>query len=108
MSGVRFPWKEELLEFYQSLIACHFGEQEKVATYLARKEGTMKQTMNARDKGMVCYLLAFLAAQKEQGEQLLPALSAFLKEDKDYYKKLAEQHLTPYRDRPFLKRLKNL
>ena len=108
LSGVRFPWKEELLEFYQSLIACHFGEQEKVATYLARKEGTMKQTTNARDKGMVCYLLAFLAAQKEQGEQLLPALSAFLKEDKDYYKKLAEQHLTPYRDRPFLKRLKNL
>ena len=68
----------------------------------------MKQTTNARDKGRVYYLLAFLAAQKEQGEQLLPALSAFLKEDKDYYKKLAEQHLTPYRDRPFLKRLKNL
>ena len=108
LSGVRFPWKEELLGFYQSLIACHFGEQEKVATYLSRKEGSMKQTTNARDKGMVYYLLAFLAAQKEQGEQLLPALSAFLKEDKDYYKKLAEQHLTPYRDRPFLKRLKNL
>ena len=108
LSGVRFPWKEELLEFYQSLIACHFGEQEKVATYLARKEGTMKQTTNARDKGMVCYLLAFLAAQKEQGEQLVPALSSFLKEDKGYYKKLAEQHLTPYRDRPFLKRLKVL
>ena len=35
---------------------------------------------------MVCYLLAFLAAQKEQGEQLVPALSAFLKEDKDYCK----------------------
>ena len=108
LSGVRFPWKEELLGFYPSLIACHFGEQEKVATYLSRKEGSMKQTTNARDKGMVYYLLAFLAAQKEQGEQLLPALSAFLKEDKDYYKKLAEQHLTPYRDRPFLKRLKNL
>ena len=108
LSSVRFPWKEELLEFYQSLIACHFGEQEKVATYLARKEGTMKQTTNARDKGMVCYLLAFLAAQKEQGEQLVPALSSFLKEDKGYYKKLAEQHLTPYRDRPFLKRLKVL
>ena len=108
LSSVRFPWKEELLGFYQSLIACHFGEQEKVATYLSRKEGAMKQTMNARDKGMVYYLLAFLAAQKEQGEQLVPALSAFLKEDKDYYKKLAEQHLTPYRDRPFLKRLKNL
>ena len=108
LSSVRFPWKEELLEFYQALIACHFGEQEKVATYLSRKEGSMKQTTNARDKGMVYYLLAFLAAQKEQGEQLLPALSTFLKEDKDYYKKLAEQHLTPYRDRPFLKRLKNL
>ena len=108
LSGVRFPWKEELLEFYQSLIACHFGEQEEVAHYLARKEGTMKQTTNARDKGMVCYLLAFLAAQKEQGEQLNPALSTFLKEDKNYYKKLAEQHLAPYRDRPFLKRLKDL
>lgn len=108
LSSVRFPWKEELLEFYQALIACHFGEQEKVATYLARKEGTMKQTTNARDKGMVCYLLAFLAAQKEQGEQPVPALSSFLKEDKGYYKKLAEQHLTPYRDRPFLKRLKVL
>lgn len=108
LSSVRFPWKEELLGFYQALIACHFGEQEKVATYLARKEGTMKQTTNARDKGMVYYLLAFLAAQKEQGEQLVPALSAFLKEDKNYYKKLAEQYLTPYRDRPFLKRLKNL
>ena len=108
LSSVRFPWKEELLGFYQSLIACHFGEQEKVATYLSRKEGAMKQTMNARDKGMVYYLLAFLAAQKEQGEQLNPALSTFLKEDKNYYKKLAEQHLTPYRDRPFLKRLKNL
>ena len=57
---------------------------------------------------MVYYLLAFLSAQKEQGEQLNPALSAFLKEDKNYYKKLAEQHLTPYRDRPFLKRLANL
>lgn len=108
LSSVRFPWKEELLGFYQALIACHFGEQEKVATYLARKEGTMKQTTNARDKGMVYYLLAFLVAQKEQGEQLVPALSAFLKEDKNYYKKLAEQYLTPYRDRPFLKRLKNL
>ena len=108
LSSVRFPWKEELLGFYQSLIACHFGAQEKVATYLARKEGAMKQTTNARDKGMVYYLLAFLAAQKEQGEQLVPALSAFLKEDKNYYKKLAEQHLTPYRDRPFLKRLKDL
>lgn len=108
LSSVRFPWKEELLGFYQALIACHFGEQEKVATYLARKEGTMKQTTNARDKGMVYYLLAFLSAQKEQGEQLVPALSAFLKEDKNYYKKLAEQYLTPYRDRPFLKRLKNL
>ena len=108
LSSVRFPWKEELLGFYQSLIACHFGEQEKVATYLSRKEGAMKQTMNARDKGMVYYLLAFLAAQKEQGEQLNPALSTFLKEDKNYYKKLAEQHLTPYRDRPFLKRLKDL
>ena len=108
LSSVRFPWKEELLGFYQSLIACHFGEQEKVATYLSRKEGAMKQTMNARDKGMVYYLLAFLAAQKEQGEQLNPALSTFLKEDKNYYKKLAEQHLTPYRDHPFLKRLKDL
>ena len=102
LSSVRFPWKEELLGFYQSLIACHFGEQEKVATYLSRKEGAMKQTMNARDKGMVYYLLAFLAAQKEQGEQLNPALSTFLKEDKNYYKKLAEQHLSPCRDRPFL------
>ena len=108
LSGVRFPWKEELLEFYQSLIACHFGEQEEVAHYLARKELTMKQATHSRDKGMVYYLLTFLSAQKEQGEQLNPALSIFLKEDKDYYKKLAEQHLAPYRDRPFLKRLKDL
>ena len=98
LSSVRFPWKEELLEFYQALIACHFGEQEKVAHYLARKEGTIKQATHSRDKGMVYYLLAFLSAQKEQGEQLVPALSAFLKEDKNYYKKLAEQYLTPYRD----------
>ena len=108
LSGVRFPWKEELLEFYQSLIACHFGEQEEVAHYLARKELTMKQATHSRDKGMVYYLLTFLSAQKEQGEQLNPALSTFLKEDKNYYKKLAEQHLAPYRDRPFLKRLKDL
>ena len=108
LSGVRFPWKEELLEFYQSLIACHFGEQEEVAHYLARKELTMKQATHSRDKGMVYYLLTFLSAQKEQGEQLNPTLSTFLKEDKNYYKKLAEQHLAPYRDRPFLKRLKDL
>ena len=108
LSGVRFPWKEELLEFYQSLIACHFGEQEEVAHYLARKELTMKQATHSRDKGMVYYLLTFLSAQKEQGEQLNPALSTFLKEDENYYKKLAEQHLAPYRDRPFLKRLKDL
>ena len=108
LSGVRFPWKEELLEFYQSLIACHFGEQEKVAHYLARKELTMKQATHSRDKGMVYYLLTFLSAKKEQGEQLNPALSTFLKEDKNYYKKLAEQHLAPYRDPPFLKRLKDL
>lgn len=108
LSGVRFPWKEELLEFYQSLIACHFGEQEEVAHYLARKELTLKQATHSRDKGMVYYLLTFLSAQKEQGEQLNPALSTFLKEDKNYYKKLAEQHLAPYRDRPFLKRLKDL
>ena len=108
LSGVRFPWKEELLEFYQSLIACHFGEQEEVAHYLARKELTMKQATHSRDKGMVYYLLTFLSAQKEQGEQLNPDLSTFLKEDKNYYKKLAEQHLAPYRDRPFLKRLKDL
>ena len=108
LSDVRFPWKEELLEFYQSLIACHFGEQEEVAHYLARKELTMKQATHSRDKGMVYYLLTFLSAQKEQGEQLNPTLSTFLKEDKNYYKKLAEQHLAPYRDRPFLKRLKDL
>ena len=108
LSGVRFPWKEELLEFYQSLIACHFGEQEEVAHYLARKELTMKQATHSRDKGMVYYLLTFLSAKKEQGEQLNPALSTFLKEDKNYYKKLAEQHLAPYRDPPFLKRLKDL
>ena len=108
LSGVRFPWKEELLEFYQSLIACHFGEQEEVVHYLARKELTMKQATHSRDKGMVYYLLTFLSAQKEQGEQLSPALSTFLQEDKNYYKKLAEQHLAPYRDRPFLKRLKDL
>ena len=27
LSSVRFPWKEELLEFYQSLIACQQGDQ---------------------------------------------------------------------------------
>ena len=46
--------------------------------------------------------------QKEKGEELDPALSTFLKEDKNYYKKVAEQHLNPYRDRQFLKKLKDL
>ena len=108
LSSVRFPWKEELLEFYQSLIACQQGDQEKVAAYLARKERTMKPSANSRDKGMVHYLLAFLSDQKEKGEELAPALSTFLKEDKNYYKKVAEQHLNPYRDRHFLKKLKDL
>ncbi len=40
--------------------------------------------------------------------KLAPALSTFLKEDKNYYKKVAEQHLNPYRDRHFLKKLKDL
>ena len=108
LSSVRFPWKEELLEFYQSLIACQQGEQEKLADYLARKERTMNPSANSRDKGMVHYLLAFLSNQKEKGEELDPALSTFLKEDKNYYKKVAEQHLNPYRDRQFLKKLKDL
>ena len=108
LSSVRFPWKEELLEFYQSLIACQQGDQEKVADYLARKERTMKQSANSRDKGMVHYLLAYLSDQKEKGIELAPALSTFLKEDKNYYKKVAEQHLNPYRDRQFLKKLKDL
>ena len=108
MSSVRFPWKEELLEFYQSLIACQQGDQEKVADYLARKERTMNPSANSRDKGMVHYLLAYLSDQKEKGEELAPALSTFLKEDKNYYKKVAEQHLNPYRDRQFLKKLKDL
>ena len=108
LSGVRFPWKEELLEFYQSLIACQQGDQEKVADYLARKERTMNPSANSRDKGMVHYLLAFLSNQKEKGEELDPALRTFLKEDKNYYKKVAEQHLNPYRDRQFLKKLKDL
>ena len=108
LSSVRFPWKEELLEFYQSLIAYHQGEDEKVADYLARKELTMNQSANSRDKGMVHYLLAFLSNQKEKGEELDPALSTFLKEDKNYYKKVAEQHLNPYRDRQFLKKLKDM
>ena len=108
LSSVRFPWKEELLEFYQSLIACQQGDQEKVAAYLARKERTMKQSANSRDKGMVHYLLAYLSDQKEKGIELAPALSTFLKEDKNYYKKVAEQHLNPYRDRQFLKKLKDL
>lgn len=108
LSSVRFPWKEELLEFYQSLIACQQGDQEKVAAYLARKERTMKPSANSRDKGMVHYLLAFLSNQKENGEELDPALRTFLKEDKNYYKKVAEQHLNPYRDRQFLKKLKDL
>ena len=108
LSSVRFPWKEELLEFYQSLIACQQGEDEKVADYLARKELTMNQSANSRDKGMVHYLLAFLSDQKEKGEELNPALSIFLKEEKNYYKKVAEQHLNPYRDRQFLKKLKDM
>ena len=108
LSSVRFPWKEELLEFYQSLIACQQGDQEKVAAYLARKERTMKQSANSRDKGMVHYLLAYLSDQKEKGEELAPALRTFLKEDKNYYKKVAEQHLNPYRDRQLLKKLKDL
>ena len=108
LSSVRFPWKEELLEFYQSLIACQQGDQEKVADYLARKERTMNPSANSRDKGMVHYLLAFLSDQKEKGIELAPALSTFLKEDKNYYKKVAEQHLNPYRDRQFLKKLKDL
>lgn len=108
LSSVRFPWKEELLEFYQSLIAYHQGEDEKVADYLARKELTMNQSANSRDKGMVHYLLAFLSNQKEKGEELDPVLSTFLKEEKNYYKKVAEQHLNPYRDRQFLKKLKDM
>ena len=108
LSSVRFPWKEELLEFYQSLIACQQGDQEKLADYLARKERTMNPSANSRDKGMVHYLLAFLSDQKEKGEELVPALNTFLKEDKNYYKKVAEQHLNPYRDRQFLKKLKDL
>lgn len=108
LSSVRFPWKEELLEFYQSLIACQQGDQEMVADYLARKERTMNPSANSRDKGMVHYLLAFLSNQKEKGEELDPALRTFLKEDKNYYKKVAEQHLNPYRDRQFLKKLKDM
>ena len=108
LSSVRFPWKEELLEFYQSLIACQQGDQEKLADYLARKERTMNSFANSRDKGMVHYLLAFLSNQKEKGEELDPALSTFLKEEKNYYKKVAEQHLNPYRDRQFLKKLKDM
>ena len=108
LSSVRFPWKEELLEFYQSLIACQQGDQEKVADYLARKERTMNPSANSRDKGMVHYLLAFLSNKKEKGEELDPVLSTFLKEEKNYYKKVAEQHLNPYRDRQFLKKLKDM
>ncbi|WP_270299101.1 AAA family ATPase [Streptococcus parasanguinis] len=108
LSSVRFPWKEELLEFYQSLIACQQGEDEKVADYLARKELTMNQSANSRDKGMVHYLLAFLSDQKGKGEELDPVLIPYLKEDKNYYKKVAEQHLNPYRDRQFLKKLKDM
>lgn len=108
LSSVRFPWKEDLLEFYQSLIACHQGEDGKVADYLARKELNMNQSANSRDKGMVHYLLAFLTDQKEKGRQLDPVLSTFLKEDKNYYKKLAEQHLNPYRDQQFLKKLREI
>ena len=108
LSSVRFPWKEELLEFYQSLIACHQGEDGKVADYLARKELNMNQSANSRDKGMVHYLLALLTDQKEKGRQLDPVLSTFLKEDKNYYKKLAEQHLNPYRDQQFLKKLREI
>ena len=108
LSSVRFPWKEDLLEFYQSLIACHQGEDGKVADYLARKELNMNQSANSRDKGMVHYLLALLTDQKEKGRQLDPVLSTFLKEDKNYYKKLAEQHLNPYRDQQFLKKLREM
>lgn len=108
LSSVRFPWKEELLEFYQSLIACQQGDQEKLADYLARKERTMNPSANSRDKGMVHYLLAFLSNKKEKGEELDPVLSTFLKEEKNYYKKVAEQHLNPYRDRQFLKKLKDM
>ena len=108
LSSVRFPWKEDLLEFYQSLIACHQGEDGKVADYLARKELNMNQSANSRDKGMVHYLLALLTDQKKKGRQLDPVLSTFLKEDKNYYKKLAEQHLNPYRDQQFLKKLREI
>ncbi len=57
---------------------------------------------------MVPLSIAFYLIKKEKGEELAPALSTFLKEDKNYYKKVAEQHLNPYRDRQFLKKFKDL
>ena len=79
-----------------------------MADYLARKELTMNQSANSRDKGMVHYLLALLTDQKEKGRKLDPVLSIFLKEEKNYYKKVAEQHLNPYRDQQFLKKLREI
>ena len=108
LSRVSFPWKEDQLEFYQTLIACQQGEQEKVADYLARKEISMKQSANPRDKGMVHYLLAFLLRQEEKGAELDAVLLGFLREDMNYYRKVAEQQLNPYRDRQFLKKLKEM
>ena len=57
---------------------------------------------------MVHYLLAFLLRQEEKGAELDAVLLGFLREDMNYYRKVAEQQLNPYRDRQFLKKLKEM
>ncbi len=92
--------KEELPEFYQSLIACQQGDGKRLVIWLEKK-GTMKPSANSRDMWGSSFIS--FTDQKEKGEEPALPWAPSLKEDKNYYKKVAEQHLNSTEIVSFLK-----
>ncbi|KXT74384.1 Transcriptional regulator, LuxR family [Streptococcus sp. DD10] len=102
LSCLSFPWKEAQLELYLALLALEEKNEEKLRNFLEKKEHLMNRYGNPRDRGLVNYFLALLAYQKEI---TFPSLRRELTEDFSAYAKVARQHLNPYRDKYFVKKL---
>ncbi|KXT78055.1 BTAD domain-containing putative transcriptional regulator [Streptococcus sp. DD13] len=105
LSRLSFPWKEAQLELYLALLALEEKNEEKLRSFLAKKEHLMNRYGNPRDRGLVNYFLALLAFKKQRNEGDFPSLLEEVTGDFSAYAKVARQYLNPYRDKYFVEEL---
>ncbi|PZO95347.1 MAG: LuxR family transcriptional regulator [Streptococcus pyogenes] len=105
LKTLRFPWKEAQLEVYLTLLKCEQGDYGAVSELFAKKDELISLYSNPRDKGMIYYVLALTKYKLETNHITCDTLVSCLTDDFSTYYHIAKNHLNPYRDCHFLKRL---